>query len=135
MKTVNLECGCEIEWKEWGGPGQEDFPWIGRVAWCNAHGDQEIEDLDETDYNTFNEQTIIISGDGGSQTGAGKSGMAYAAGSRLHIWQQPDSDGSVDWWYCFSGVSEDGNAYESDDVGPFATAEEARETAMEYIES
>lgn len=134
MKTVYLECGCDVEWKEWGGQGQEDFPFLGRIAWCKEHGDQEIEDLDPGDYNIIESEEHIVSGDGGHQTPAGASGMAYAAGSRLHIWSRPDTDGTISWFYCFSGVSRCGNYYESDDVGPFTSREEVEESANIEIE-
>jgi hypothetical protein len=134
MKTVTLECGCEVEWQDWGGAGEEDFPWIGHYAWCEKHGDTEVAYLDPADYNVIEAYSYVIHGDGGHQTDAGASGMAYAVGTRLHVWKRPDTDGTTGWWYCFSGVSEDGNAYESDDVGPFENLAEALEAATYAIE-
>lgn len=52
MKTVQLSCGHEVPWQEWGGPGQEDFPTIGHYAFCQECGqDQDIADLDLNNYN------------------------------------------------------------------------------------
>ncbi|MBM4467824.1 MAG: hypothetical protein FJ014_20115 [Chloroflexi bacterium] len=79
--------------------------------------------------NKNNELSFIVSGDGGHQTDAGASGMAYAAGSRLHVWQSDAGE----WWYCFSGVSQDGLAYESDDVGPHESQAEAIVTACDCL--
>ncbi|MCZ2078194.1 MAG: hypothetical protein LC130_24750, partial [Bryobacterales bacterium] len=71
-----------------------------------------------------------LDGDGGHQTPAGASGasgMAYAAGAEIVVFR---SDGG--WMSCIRGVSVGGNAYETDDFGPFGTAAEAEEYARDY---
>jgi len=60
MKTVTLECGHEVGWAEWGGPGQEDFPWVGRFAFCPACLEEhEIVEIDPTHYNVSGEMLLI----------------------------------------------------------------------------
>lgn len=58
------------------------------------------------------------------------SGAAWQAGEFLHVEEREDGH-----YYWFSGVARDyGYAYESDDVGPFDTADEALEDALAYLE-
>lgn len=68
---------------------------------------------------------ILLSDKEPRQVSAGRSGMAYQAGDYATIFQADDGD----FGYCYHGVADDGNAYESDDVTGFATAEEAEEDA------
>jgi len=69
---------------------------------------------------------LSISGDGGHQTSAGPSGMAYAAGQGLHLFYQRGSG----WYWCVSGVSDSGLAYEGDDHGPFSSYAAAKHDAL-----
>lgn len=66
-------------------------------------------------------------GDGGHQTPAGASGMAYAAGSEIVVFKTAGG-----WMSCIQGVDPGGIAYETDDFGPFGTAAEAEEYARDY---
>lgn len=136
-KTVQLTCNCEVEWSEWQAPPHGDPPHLGRYCWCDEHGDQTISEIDSHDYEDTDAVEVILSGDGGHQTPCPPSGMAFAAGERLHVWKRANRDGGVSWFYCVSGVSADGNAYESDDVEldiPHdATAETALAAARELV--
>lgn len=99
----------------------------GSDLWLALNETAETEDDDDDDNEMY---TITLDGDGGHQTPAGVSGMAYSEGSEIVIWK--DDEG---WMSCISGVSADGNAYESDDFGPFDTKEEAEAFAREYVEA
>ncbi len=59
------------------------------------------------------------------QTPAGRSGMAYTVGEWLEVFQT--SDGS--FGYCIHGVSEDGVAFETDDVEGFSSVQDV----LEYV--
>lgn len=105
----------------------------GPSAVFNAYGEGEATGpsalwraLNETDAAEA-AYTVALDGDGGHQTQAGASGMAYAAGAEIVVFR---SDGG--WMSCIRGVSAGGNAYETDDFGPFGTAAEAEEYARDY---
>ncbi len=59
------------------------------------------------------------------QTPAGRSGMAYTAGEWLEVFQAPDGS----FGYCIHGVSEDGAAFETDDVEGFTSVQDV----LEYV--
>ena len=67
---------------------------------------------------------IQLSNSTPQQTPAGASGMAYTTGDMIDIFKREDG-----WYYFFHGVASGGNAYEGDDIGPFASAEEAEADA------
>ena len=60
MKMVTLECGHKVGWAEWGGPGQEDFPWVGRFVFCSTClTDHEIVDIDPDNYNVPDDMILV----------------------------------------------------------------------------
>ncbi len=62
------------------------------------------------------ETTITLSERKSEQGPAG----SFTAGDQATLWQADEG-----WYFCYHGVSSDGNAYESDDVGPFPTRKAA----------
>ena len=110
----------------------------GPSAVFNAYGEGEATGpsalwraLNETDAAEDEAAyTVALDGDGGHQTQAGASGasgMAYAAGSEIVVFKTAGG-----WMSCIRGVSVGGNAYETDDFGPFGTAAEAEVYARDY---
>ena len=63
------------------------------------------------------------------QTSAGRSCLAYAAGEELVVYEENSK-----FYYFLDCVSKDGLAYETDDVGPFSSLEEALDDAYGFIE-
>ena len=72
---------------------------------------------------------VDIDNDGGSQVNAGASGTAYQSGKSIYIMEGTDG-----FYWCVAGISEDGNAFESDDVGPFDDDTEAEEDALAWLD-
>jgi len=73
--------------------------------------------------------TEVLSDVAPHQTRAGRSGMAYAAGEELVVYEEAGK-----YYYFLDCVSKDGLAYETDDQGPFDTLEEALEAALDFVE-
>jgi|GEM_PF-1577000 len=119
--TIELECGCEMGWEM---PGRwADMPYVGHYVWCERHGDTRIAavDPDRWDYDTF-----TLSEHEPRQSGSPYGG--WTAGDEVTVFWDAN-DGS--WGYCFHGVSQDGLAYEADDVLGFESADAALQAATE----
>jgi len=75
--------------------------------------------------------TILLSEREPRQVSAGHSGMAWQAGDELVVFYDTASE---TWGFCFTGVSDDGNAYESDDFIGFASLDDAIAGAADWLE-
>lgn len=87
-------------------------------------------------------KTEILDGDP-HQTSAGSSGTAYSTGTRLVVYEIYDHtqedieeyDEKENGFYSYlDGIGDDGNFGESDDDGPYETADEAEKAARDYFE-
>jgi len=72
--------------------------------------------------------TEVISEGAPQQTSAGASGMAYTVGEELVVYEE-----NGEYYYFIEGVAKGGLAYETDDVGPFDSLEEALDDAYGYL--
>jgi hypothetical protein len=76
-------------------------------------------------------KTEILEGDP-YQTPCPPSGMAWSTGTRLVVFESRGEEGREDGFYSYlDGVGDGGNFFETDDLGPFATAQEAEAEARE----
>ena len=116
---VGLDCGCDSDWEDVAPGG--DLPYVGHYAWCPTHGDTTVSRIDpeRADF-----EHVLLSEQEPAQSGSPYGG--FTAGDKVAIFWDA-YDGS--WGYCFYGVSQDGLAYESDDVTGFESAEAALEAA------
>ncbi len=124
-----LECGHKIEWAESALTPAADLPWIGRVVWCpECEADEEIISCEPEHIDV---ETVLLSPRVPHQTPAGRSGMAWQAGDELVVFYDTASE---TWGFCFTGVSDDGNAYESDDFIGFASLSGTIAGAADWLE-
>ncbi len=123
-----LECGHTVGWKEPIGDASGGLPYVGLPIWCEeCQADCEIVECEP--YQVIVED-ILLSENEPYVTGCSPSGWAWQMGDRLSVFYDTAS-GS--WGYCFYGVSRDGNAYEGDDITGFASADEARKDALDWL--
>lgn len=117
--NVRLSCGCQTGWEEPQRGG--DLPCLGHYAWCPAHGDQEVSDVEP---GVWVWREVLLTPDEPRQSSHG----AYRAGEYLIVaWDAR----SGTWEYWYEGVSPSGLAFETDAVDGFSSAEEALEAGLE----
>lgn len=93
-----------------------------------AEVEDEWDDGEEAEWESkLYIKDILLSEYEPHQTDAGASGMAYTRGDKLAIFFDPSVE---EFGYCFYGVGDGGNAYESDDVVGFSTPEGAEAEAL-----
>lgn len=71
--------------------------------------------------------TFDLEGDGGSQNMSGGV-QSYSSGTRAGVERHEDG-----WYYVLDGVGRDGNYFETDDIGPFDTRDEAVQAARDHF--
>jgi hypothetical protein len=118
-----LECSHDVEIDiPTSGPYQDMSYFI-----CPECGDErKVADSIPIEYDVISE---VVSENAPGQTPCPPSGTAWTAGDRLNVVIRPDG-----YYYYFSGVGDTGLYYETDDVGPFNTLEEARQYAIAWYQ-
>ncbi len=101
----------------------------------NSYGEGDVTSASSKLYDLLHEANeeetefaIAVDGNGGTQSSSYYGG--YSEGSQINIWKAEDST----WSWCISGVSNDGNYYETDDYDNCQTKEEAESAARDYLE-
>ncbi len=126
-----LECGHKLDWRETPLDVAPHLPHEGAIAYCAiCEADQEIAEVEPQKWII---EIETLSETEPRQTPCPPSGMAWQAGDEVIVFYDTRSG---TYGYCFSGVSPDGLAYESDDVTGFTSPEEALQDAREaYAEA
>lgn len=123
---VYLDCGHDFEWGESPLTPGASLPHVGQIVYCNeCQDDQEITEIEPS---TFTVRTEQLSKDKPSQTPCPPSGTAFTVGDEVAVFYDTYSG---TWGYCFFGVGEGGNAYESENVTGFDSPDAALEAARE----
>ncbi|MBW1678435.1 MAG: hypothetical protein JRJ79_18055 [Deltaproteobacteria bacterium] len=126
-----LECGHLITRPEIPDTPGADLPRVGRVVWCpECNAQREITAIEPECWTVWSsEEDGIDAGCIGASASA--SARGYRAGEGVAVLYNAKYG---EWgWFPF-GVSQDGNAYSGQDEFGFASFDEAKEAALEFLE-